>query len=148
MREPRTHNGLSLISGPAHRTPFAVSDVRPRSVFGVDDLIAPTALSVCAFAGEVKPEQHTADSIATEMNVYPGLKWDGTDGPYHSFQLPVPHPGHSAFRGCSGAPVVDMERRVVGFVCDGDMPSNTVRAVAATTVAAALRAYCKSHGAA
>src|SRR3546814_16654161 len=60
------------------------------------------------------------------MVVYPGLRYERTEGGYHVFQLPVQHPGHDALQGCSGAPILDMERRVVGLVCSGSIDRKSV----------------------
>src|SRR3546814_4226900 len=79
-----------------------------------------------AFAGQARTQILSSDLLASEMVVYPGLRYERTEGGYHVFQLPVQHPGHDAFQGCSGAPILDMERRVVGLVCSGSIPDNTI----------------------
>jgi hypothetical protein len=43
-----------------------------------------------------------------------------------AFHLPVEHPGHEYFYGCSGAPIIDAEGHVVALVCKGDMETSTV----------------------
>src|SRR3546814_19908035 len=68
-------------------------------------------------------------SDVCSSDLYPGLRYERTEGGYHVFQLPVQHPGHDAFQGCSGAPILDMERRVVGLVCSGSIPDNTISCV-------------------
>src|SRR3546814_18916949 len=75
------------------------------------------------------------------MVVYPGLRYERTEGGYHVFQLPVQHPGHDAFQGCSGAPILDMERRVVGLVCSGSIPDNTISCVSLARYGVALDAH-------
>ena len=132
----------------AHRTPYAVSDVRRRHIFRIDDCVEPDKEGVFAFSGQVKPEMHSPDTMATEMNVYPGLRFAQTEGAYHVFKLPVDHPGHAAFRGCSGAPIVDMNHRLVGIVATGDIESGTIRAVAVSRAVTALNWYCSAKGAA
>jgi hypothetical protein len=129
----------------ADRTPFSVSDVRPRHIFTVENFAEPTAAGVFAFSGRVKPEVHGHETMATEMNVYPGLRYVRTQGPYHIFQLPVDHPGHESFRGCSGAPIIDMDRRVVALVTSGDKESGTIIGVAISRVMTALNWYCDVH---
>lgn len=132
----------------AHRTPYSVSDVRARHIFDIKNFVKPSPTGIYAFAGEVKPEMHGPDAIATEMNVYPNLRFIGTEGPFHVFKLPVDHPGHQAFRGCSGAPVVDTERRVVALVSDGDLGTGTIRGVAISRAVTALTWYCNATNAA
>ncbi len=126
----------------AHRTFFSVSDVRPRHIFEVEDFAEPTVEGVFGFSGEVKPEKHGLEAIATEMNVYPGLRYVRSEGADHIFQLPVDHPGHESFRGCSGAPIVDMDRRVVALVSSGSKEAGTITGVAISRAMTALNWYC------
>lgn len=132
----------------ANRTPFSVSDVRPRHIFESDDFAEPTASGVFAFSGQVKPEMHGPEAMATEMNVYPGLRYVRTEGPHHFFQLPVDHPGHESFRGCSGAPIIDMDRHIVALVSSGDEVAGTITGVAISRAMTALNWYCNVHSAA
>ncbi len=132
----------------AHRIPYSVSDVRPRHIFDIADFAEPTQAAVFAFSGEVKPEMHGSDAMATEMNVYPGLRFIRSEGPSHIFQLPVEHPGHDSFRGCSGAPIIDMDRRIVALVSRGDKESSTITGVAISRAVTALNWYCNAYAAA
>ncbi len=90
--------------------------------------IQPDPNEVFAFAGQVRTEIHMPDAVVSDMVVYPGLKFERSEGGDHIFRLPVPHPGHEAFKGCSGAPVVDTQRRVVGLVSRGCEKENTITA--------------------
>ena len=112
-----------------HVTPRGIFDERPRHIFqtNLDDM--PAANEIYAFSGEVKPEQHEPDAIAFEKRVYPGLRYARTEGERHVFKLPVDHPGDDHFRGCSGAPIVDQNRRVVALVCCGDVAEGTISGV-------------------
>ena len=69
-------------------------------------------------------------AFVSEMVIYPGLTYSHSEREIHHFKLPVAHPGHDAFHGCSGSPIVDLNRNVVAIVVDGDVPTNTVRGVA------------------
>jgi hypothetical protein len=79
-----------------------------------------------------------------EMNVYPGLRFIRTEGEFHIFKLPVSHPGHDHFKGCSGAPIVDMNKQVVALVCDGDPATNTIRSVSTSRYKFAIDFICRS----
>jgi hypothetical protein len=103
----------------------------------------PSRDEVYAFSGRVRPAQLDARNYWAEPTVYPGLRFEHTAGLYHVFSLPVPHPGHEAFQGCSGAPVVDRQRRVVALVCSGDIPSNTISAVSLRHLAQAIQDYMR-----
>lgn len=107
-------------------TPRGIFDERPRHVFASDLSDLPSPNQVYAFSGEVKPERHGPNVMAFEKHVYPGLKFLRTEGEFHVFKLPVEHPGHDSFRGCSGAPIVDMNRKVVALVCNGNEDEGTI----------------------
>lgn len=132
-----------LVSTYAHRTLQSVSDVRPRHIFNTDLLGVPDANQIFGFAGEVKAELHGPSAVATEMTVYPGLRFVRTEDGFHTFQLPVPHPGHEFFKGCSGAPIVDMNRQVVALVCNGEIDSNAIRGVSVSRFKFAIDFFCK-----
>jgi hypothetical protein len=108
---------------------------------GLDDV--PTSDEIYAFSGRIHPAHLTGDIYVSNPTVYPGLKYIRTDGYYHVFQLPVEHPGHDAFRGCSGAPIVDRERRIVGLVCSGCTQTNTVTGIAVHKLATGIREYAE-----
>jgi hypothetical protein len=97
-----------------------------------------------AFSGQIGTEIHAPELLVSEMTVYPGLRYERTDGGYHIFRLPVAHPGHEAFKGCSGAPILDTQNRVVGLVCSGSIPDNTITAVSLARYGAALDAHILS----
>jgi len=106
-----------------------VFDDRLRHVFNTDLTMKPDSSHVYAFCGQVSTDRTSDLEFVTDVAVYPGLKYAGDEGEYHVFNLPVKHPGHDYFRGCSGAPVVDMNRNIVALVCDGDENSNTIRGI-------------------
>ncbi|WP_018948433.1 hypothetical protein [Thioalkalivibrio sp. ALMg11] len=106
--------------------PGAIKRQALREVFQPDFDIAPGAEEMYGFAGQVLPEFHEPSSLVTEMRVYPGLKYVGTEGDYHVFELPVPHPGHEHFQGCSGAPILDTQGNPVALVCSGDTDRNVI----------------------
>jgi hypothetical protein len=99
---------------------------RPRHVFDGNLDVTASAGEVYAFAGQVLPERIDNAAICTEMRVYPGLRHVGTSDGYDIFRLPVPHPGHEEFKGCSGAPIVDTKKSVVALVCRGQTEDNTI----------------------
>ena len=99
---------------------------KEREIFQPDFTAKPIANEIYGFAGQVMPEMHGAAALVTEMRVYPGLRFVGTEDSYHVFELPVPHPGHEHFQGCSGAPIIDTKGNVVALVCHGDMDRNVI----------------------
>jgi len=109
-------------------TPRSAGVRRSRPIFQTTLEIFPKEGEVYAFAGHVLLERH-ADNLVGDMVVYPGLKFIGEKGDYHEYLLPVPHPGHDHFRGCSGAPIVNPQREIVGIVCGGDKQRNCIHAM-------------------
>ncbi len=125
-----TEVGTDLLPVYQHATPLGgITDERPCHVFASDLTNLPSTDGIYAFAGHVKPFLHGEDALVTEMNVYPGLRYTHSEAEYHVFRLPVPHPGHEQFKGCSGAPIVDRNGNVVALVCNGDASANTIRGV-------------------
>jgi hypothetical protein len=115
--------------------------LRHEFVTSLEDL--PEKDEVYAFTGRVRTAQLDETTYWSEPNVYPGLRYRRTEGCYHVFELPVEHPGHDAFKGCSGAPIVDRKRRIVALVCSGDDDSNTITGVSVHHIARAIHAYLK-----
>lgn len=131
-----------LTSKYQHMTPRGIFDERIRHVFQTDLSTMPDSNQIFAFSGQVKPEKHSAQTFATEMNVYPGLRYLRTENEFHVFALPVEHPGHVQFKGCSGAPIVDRDQNIVALVCNGDESSNTIRGVSLARYKFAFDCIC------
>jgi len=103
---------------------------RPRAVFNEKDVTEPNPQEVFGFAGDVKPFLlDGGKSLGTEHQTYPGLKYDRTEGDFHCFKLPVLHPGHESFKGCSGSPILDRNRNLVGLVNHGCTEKNEIYGV-------------------
>ena len=89
----------------------------------------PNFESTYGFSGLVQPllELHGKNAyLFTEPRIYTGLQYLRTDGDFHYFNLPFPHPGHEHFQGCSGAPIISEKGEVVALVCGGDIPTNEI----------------------
>lgn len=94
------------------------------------DLPLPTANY--GFCGMVLPthEKHFGDLyVGGELLIYSGLTYSRTENDYHVFSLPIEHPGHRNFEGCSGAPVMSETGALVGLVCKGCEESNEISAI-------------------
>lgn len=96
----------------------------------VDFSAAPTQDQTYGFAGQVDPEWHGADVLVAKLAHFEGLTFDRTDGDYHYFKLPGKHPGHDAFKGCSGAPIIDSDGNTVSLVCGGNTDTNEIYGLA------------------
>lgn len=95
---------------------------RPRTIYSEAAIQIPKTNTLYGFAGRTKPkpEDHPGMTVV-EMTLQCcyGLTLVGEAHGLHAFQLPNKHPGHDYFRGCSGAPIVDMAGNVVALVCRG-----------------------------
>ncbi|MBK8183289.1 MAG: hypothetical protein IPK63_10520 [Candidatus Competibacteraceae bacterium] len=81
------------------------------------------------FCGMVMPpyENHFGQVyFGGELRIYSGLSFLRTEGDYHVFSLPFPHPGHEHFQGCSGAPILSDTGSLVGLVCKGCARTNEI----------------------
>ena len=71
----------------------AVLTEQVREVFRPDFLVQPSTTEIYGFAGQVMPEMHGTSALVTQMHVYPGLKFIGTEDQYHVFEFcqhPIP----------------------------------------------------------
>lgn len=123
------------------------SEKRSRHVFDFTTVKEPDTNEMYGFSGQVHPERHGTHAMVTEMAVYPGLRYNKSNGPFYEFKLPVPHPGHDFFEGCSGAPIVDTEGRLVALVSHGAPESknvipNVIHGIALSRYKFALDFYC------
>lgn len=130
-----------------YRTPRGLFDKLPHSVFDTGSITAPDPDQIYGFSGRVRTERHGDDAFVSDMVVYPGLRYSHSEQEVHHFKLPVSHPGHDAFQGCSGSPIVDFNRRVVALVVGGDVPSNTVQGVSIDRVLPNLELLASRRGA-
>lgn len=118
-------------------------DERPRHVFSVDDWTDPHQREVYAFAGQVGGEFHEGvNAFVSDMEVFPALTFLRQEDEKYVFKLPVDHPGHAKFKGCSGAPIVGCDRRPVALLTDGDIESGTVCGISLTRYKSLLDSWC------
>lgn len=100
-----------------------------RAIFDLTTTSDQTELWPYAFSGAVFPEVHGTDIFVTSQINYPGLTLRERTGRELVFALPVPHPGHDSFKGCSGAPIVDRHRKIIGIVSRGCIDTNSIHGI-------------------
>ena len=122
-----------------YRTPRGLFEKRLHHVFDSGAIASPEHGQVYGFSGQVRTERHGNTAFASDMAVYSGLTYSHSEEEIHHFMLPVPHPGHDAFQGCSGAPIVDFNRKVVALVVEGDTTTNTIKGVAIQRILPSLQ---------
>jgi hypothetical protein len=105
------------------------------------DFAQPSRRRSYGFCGTVLPsvEKHGSQKyLFAELKTYDGLRYLRSEGDYHIFRLPMAHPGHEQFQGCSGAPILDRVGRVVGLVCGGNTDTNEIWAISPARYRTAL----------
>jgi hypothetical protein len=98
-------------------------------VFKPDFMSEPNEKERYGFSGTVMPsiEKHPSQTyFNTELKVFHNLTYRGKQEDYYIFELPIQHPGHEHFRGCSGAPIIDTQGNVVALVCNGCQKTNRI----------------------
>jgi hypothetical protein len=113
-----------------------IIESRPCSVWRETAIAEPEHGIRYGFAGHTKPSLEDHASIAadvkfcfTELRLCYPLSFIRREDDLLVFQLPVEHPGHDHFRGCSGAPIIDEEGRVVALVCRGNIEESLIYGV-------------------
>jgi hypothetical protein len=123
--EPR----LEKIDGPTGN----ILESRQCTVWPATAILEPQADVQYGFAGHTKHSLEDHRLIAadvkfcfSELRLCFPLSFVGAQDDLLAFKLPIEHPGHDYFYGCSGAPIIDAEGRLVALVCKGDVGTSTV----------------------
>ncbi len=110
-----------------------ILESRACKVWPASAIAEPKAGVHYGFAGHTKPslEDHSllAEDVkfcCTELRVCFPLTLVGQHDDMCAFQLPVEHPGHDFFKGCSGAPIIDEKGRIVALVCQGSIEDSMI----------------------
>ena len=100
---------------------------RKRAIFTSSLDSSPSKDEIYAFSGRIMPNFiKNSKTLVVEHHTFPGLKYEKTENEYHVFKIPVQHPGHKKFQGCSGAPIIDTKRNIVALVCSGSIEKNEI----------------------
>ncbi len=115
-------------------------EFRPRSIFNDKDIVEPNFEELYGFAGDIMPAiLDRGETFVTDHHTYTGLKYVRTEGDFLCFKLPVEHPGHEYFQGCSGAPIVDTRKNLVSLVSWGSIEKNEVYGINLTKCIRTIR---------
>lgn len=121
-----------------------VKDEMPVTVHRIDLDVKPSTTQKYGFCGAVLPSveiHHEQNYLFAELKIYDDLSYLRSEDDYHIFKLPEPHPGDEQFQGCSGAPVIDNEGRVVGLVCSGEQSTDEIWAISVARYRTALDVF-------
>jgi hypothetical protein len=112
--------------------PNIIKSEEPITVHAPSLVDVPVSGKNYGFCGLVLPvqEEHFGKTyVGREQRIYSGLSFLRTEGEYHYFGLPFPHPGHKHFEGCSGAPILSEDGGLVGLLCGGDTDADEIYAI-------------------
>jgi hypothetical protein len=105
------------------------------------------------FAGHTKQSLEEHALIASdvkfcfsELRVCFPLEFAGREDDLLAFRLPVEHPGHEYFRGCSGAPIIDEDGHIVALVCQGDTEKSLIYGISLRRYQVALDIHVGRFG--
>ncbi|MDX2106788.1 MAG: hypothetical protein SFY67_10345 [Candidatus Melainabacteria bacterium] len=121
---------------------------RPRTIFGKKCLSKPDKITEYGFAGITLPKREVHPEITIGSGIVrtvTGLKYLGDSEGFHNFGLSIDHPGHIYFEGCSGAPIIDIDGKIVAFVCGGNMENSTIRGFPAIMAKRFLTKYTEEE---
>lgn len=88
----------------------------------IQDIAKPTTKSLYCFTGSTRAVQTNHPGLTEVETLAPfhkDLTYVKDLGAFHVFKLSLAHPGHTAFKGCSGAPIFDVDGNVVSLVSFG-----------------------------
>ena len=98
-----------------------------RPVFTIDSIGEPNKETYYGFSGDIDPISIPhLNAFETTQHLYHGLKYDRLENDMHYFKLPEQHPGHELFKGCSGAPIIGEDGKVVSLVSGGCTKKNEI----------------------
>jgi hypothetical protein len=119
---------------------------RARPILTVEDIGAPTKENCYGFAGDILPTSIPhLNAFETEFHIYHGLKYDRLENDTHYFKMPENHPGHEMFQGCSGAPIIGEDGKVVSLVSGGCTKTNQIYGTNLGQVLAKLGLRYEAH---
>jgi hypothetical protein len=102
-----------------------VLDSKKRSEFiDIDYYIEPNSQDMYGFSGNILPKYAPGDYLECQIPTYTNVKYNHSVNNFDYYKLPFNHPGHDYFRGCSGAPLMNQDLKVVGLLSGWDPNDN------------------------
>ncbi|MCI5107387.1 MAG: hypothetical protein MRY76_11785 [Pseudomonadales bacterium] len=102
-------------------------ELTERPVLRAEDIDSPNPIATYGFSGDIRPEIHLGENaLVTSHHIFYGLKFDRTENDVHYFKMPEKHPGHDFFKGCSGAPIIGDDGKIVSLVSGGCIESDEI----------------------
>jgi len=102
-------------------------ELTERPVLTLNDIAEPNEQTNYGFSGDINPTSIPhLNAFETEFHIYHGLKYDHFENDMYCFKMPEEHPGHEWFKGCSGAPIIGENGKVVSLVSGGCKNRNEI----------------------
>lgn len=104
-----------------------ILESKERPIFSVNDISEPSKDIYYGFSGDIRPTlMPDQNALETTQHIYHGLRFDRVENDMLYFKLPEDHPGHEMFQGCSGAPIIGEDGKVVSLVSGGCTTRNEI----------------------
>ncbi len=117
---------LKLFTSKRERNP-KVDEIIEIPVLKETDIGEPNRTVRYGFSGNIRAEYHPdVGAFFTDNHIYHGLEYIRTENNLHVFKMPDAHPGHEYFKGCSGAPIIGEDGRVVSLVSSGSIEKKEI----------------------
>jgi hypothetical protein len=97
-----------------------------RKIFNDDLSSKPISGKRYGFAGLTKPKYINRVTLVQEYTIETEIIFDREEDDYYIFKLLKQHPGHEFYKGCSGAPIIDLDENLVSLVIGGNISKNEI----------------------
>jgi hypothetical protein len=113
----------------------------PRVVIETNLDVEPSTTRRYGFSGITRMAYCGID-LRGELRHEIDMEYVGIEDDLHAFRLAHEHPGHEAYHGCSGAPILDDSGNPVALVINGDVPRRLIFGTPLSRYRVALDVAC------
>jgi len=117
----------------------------PKLVLESDVDTEPTAEQSYGFWGLTK-QTFDGSSVRHVPKLESGLTFTRSEGDYHIFATKTPYRSYKEYEGCSGAPILDADGRLVALVVEGNKRKTAILGLNLSRYRVVLDAHLLSVG--